>query len=308
MLENDTRIKVIYVGGSGRCGSTLLSLLFSQHEAFLDCGEIKNIWERGIQENRKCACGQDFQTCGFWHDVIETAYGTSSASVAKDMHESLYRATRYRNYPRIRKASRLGHGVLDGQQVQQLGRLYASIHEHANGRLIVDSSKLPPYARVLMLLPNVDIFYVDLVRDARAVVYSWQKKMKYEPESAREMDRFGILHAAYIWKLAYMTSHDVSKELPGMAIRYEDLVADTKGTMEKLLQEISRWAARDLPDAAVDQLSWAGTSHSLSGNPLRFRKGEDIRLDDEWKRSFRGMNKLVTDVFCSHQLRRYGYI
>lgn len=307
MTETRKKIKVVYVGGSGRCGSTLLSLLFSEHPGFLDCGEIKNIWDRGILEGRKCACGEAFPACGFWHEVVDDAFGASAKGVAKELREAVYQATRYRNYLRIKKASHAGHGVLDGRQIEMLGRLYDAIHQHADGKIIVDSSKLPGYARVLMLLPNVELFYVDLVRDARAVVYSWRKKMKYEPNAVREMDRFGVLHAAYIWKLAYMTGQDILKELPGMTLRYEDLVADPKAAMGRLTEQINVWANGELPSAEIGNLSWTGTSHSLSGNPLRFRKGESIKLDDEWRRSSYGLDKFVTGVICGKQLRSYGY-
>jgi hypothetical protein len=307
MTATDKRIKVVYVGGSGRCGSTLLSLLFSEHPAFLDCGEIKNIWERGILEDRKCACGEAFQTCDFWHRVIEDAFGNTAGQIAGEMRDVVYRATRYRNYPRIKQASHAGHGVLEDRQIETLGKLYDAIHRHAEGKIIVDSSKLPSYARILMLLPNVDLFYVDLVRDARAVVYSWQKRMKYEPGATREMDRFGLLHAALIWKFAYMTGQDVLKELPGMVVRYEDLVTDTKATMGGLLHKIDAWTGGQLPGTEISDLSWTGTSHSLSGNPLRFRKGEGVKLDDEWRHAFRGVDKLLTCLVCGRQLRRYGY-
>lgn len=307
MSNDNKKTKVLYIGGSGRCGSTLLSLLFSEHQSFFDCGEIKNIWERGVLDNRKCACGDHFSACQFWSPVVKEAFGGATPDLATSMANVASQVTRYRNYFRLRKASRAGTGFVPEDYLEALGRLYRAIDSAAGGRIIVDSSKLAAYSRLLMMLPGVDLYYINLVRDPRAVVYSWQKKMKYEPDATREMDRFGALRATLIWKFAYMTASDLLKEVPGKTVRYEDLVADTHGTMRNILDGVNAWLGGTLPEQDIGKLSWYGTSHSLSGNPLRFRKGEGIKLDAKWKTDFKGMGALVTSTLCNSEIRRYGY-
>ncbi len=306
-ISCNDRIKVVYIGGSGRCGSTLLSLLFSEHQSFFDCGEIKNLWARGILEDRKCACGDSFSTCQYWSQVMQSAIGKADSQMASRMNAVVGQTTRYRNYFKLRKASRSGQGYVPEDFLETLGQLYRSISNTSVGKIIVDSSKLAAYARLLMMLPDVDLFYINLIRDPRAVVYSWQKKMKYEPGGTREMDRIGAARASLIWKFAYMTATDVLKEVPGVTIRYEDLVNDTSGTMRAILSDINTWLGGSLPVANIENLSWVNTSHSLSGNPLRFRKGEGIKLDANWKTDFRGMDALITTMLCNSEIRRYGY-
>ena len=301
------RIKIVYVGGSGRCGSTLLSLLFSEHPSFFDCGEIKNIWERGIIENRRCACGDEFCKCSFWSQVVRDGFGELSPQEVASFAAEAAAVTRYRHYFKLRQACHDGQRYISEDYLSALGALYGAITDATGDRIIVDSSKLAAYARVLMLLPDVEIFYVNLVRDPRAVVYSWRKKIKYEPGATREMDRFGVLRASLIWKFAYMTAADVMKELPGINIKYEDLAQDTAGTMDKILSAIDAWQGGTLPPVNVGNLTWANTSHSLSGNPLRFRKGEGIQLDAKWKTDFKGLDALVTATLCSSEIRRFGY-
>lgn len=305
-IENK-KIKVVFVGGSGRCGSTLLSLLFSEHQSFFDCGEIKNIWERGILEDRKCACGSHFSSCPFWTSVIRRAFGHADKETATRLAMAAWQVTRYRNYFKLRKASRTGQGYVPRELVDAMSRLYTAISESADGKIIIDSSKLAAYSRLLMMLPNIDLFYINLIRDPRAVVYSWQKKLKYEPDSHREMDRFGAVRASLIWKFAYMTAADVMKDVPGISVRYEDLVTDTAGTMRAILSGINAWAGNILPNISIDNLTWSNTSHSLSGNPLRFRKGEGVKLDSKWESEFRGMDAILTAALCNPEIRRYGY-
>src|SRR6185436_15662226 len=73
-----------------------------------------------------------------------------------------------------------------------LGRLYQGINHVSGGRIIVDSSKVPPFAFLINQVPQVDLHVVHLVRDSRATAYSWQRK-KIRPE----------IH----WKTEYMAQY-----------------------------------------------------------------------------------------------------
>src|SRR3712207_200886 len=54
-----------------------------------------------------------------------------------------------------------------------LERLYRAIQKVSGAAVIVDSSKRSTYAVLLSLLPFADLRVVHLVRDSRAVAYSW---------------------------------------------------------------------------------------------------------------------------------------
>jgi len=53
-------IKVIYIAGWGRSGSTLIDGILGHTPGLVSVGEIKFIWERGFIENRRCSCGERF--------------------------------------------------------------------------------------------------------------------------------------------------------------------------------------------------------------------------------------------------------
>lgn len=57
-------------------------------------------------------------------------------------------------------------------------RLYAAAAEVTGARLLIDSSKRPSDAALLRLLPDVEPFYLQLVRDPRAVAFSWQRRKR----------------------------------------------------------------------------------------------------------------------------------
>lgn len=303
----DVRVKVLYIGGSGRCGSTLLSLLFSELQDFIDCGEIVNIWQRGFNENRLCACGAPFSDCAYW-SLVANNFNEHNRLDSNYIGQLVSQSVRYRNYFSLRNANRNNSSKGYEDVIECISNLYLSISTIARGKIIVDSSKLATYSRLLKLLPNVDLFYINLVRDPRAVVYSWGKKIKYDPNGAKEMDRFGAVHAALTWKAAYWTAEDTLKDIQGTTIRYEDLVSDTRNVFSKLMVDVNSWAGNKLAIDAFNDLSWSTVSHSLSGNPLRFRRGEGIKLDDAWKKSFKGLSRSATEIICLPEIIKYGYL
>ena len=71
-----TAIKVVYIAGHNRSGSTLLDRMLGQIEGFIAVGELRQLWWRGLEENQACGCGAPFHDCRFWAEVIRTAYGT----------------------------------------------------------------------------------------------------------------------------------------------------------------------------------------------------------------------------------------
>ena len=67
--------RVLFIGGWGRCGSTLLDMMLGQVSNVVSAGELREIWLRGCVENRPCGCGAPFWDCSFWRDVGEHAFG-----------------------------------------------------------------------------------------------------------------------------------------------------------------------------------------------------------------------------------------
>src|SRR3712207_8209479 len=51
-------VKVLYVVGLGRSGSTILSNSLGQIGGFFSGGELNFIWRHNVLENRLCGCGR----------------------------------------------------------------------------------------------------------------------------------------------------------------------------------------------------------------------------------------------------------
>src|SRR5262245_27937716 len=72
---SEQKVKVLYIGGYSRSGSTILLRLLGQMDNFAAVGELWDIWRRSFTENQLCGCGQPFRECEFWRAVVQQAFG-----------------------------------------------------------------------------------------------------------------------------------------------------------------------------------------------------------------------------------------
>ena len=73
-MPSPTPIKVLFIGGAGRSGSTLLDRLLGQTPGLVSVGEVTNIWKVGFTDDFPCGCGELFSGCPFWREVIAAAF------------------------------------------------------------------------------------------------------------------------------------------------------------------------------------------------------------------------------------------
>src|SRR5262245_3149749 len=88
-------LKVIYISGIGRSGSTLLGRVLGHAPGFAPLGEGYGIWTRGVEQNEPCSCGARFRECPLWQDVYQQSFGGFDA-----LHES---GLIERGHPLVRK-------------------------------------------------------------------------------------------------------------------------------------------------------------------------------------------------------------
>ena len=65
-------MKIIYLLGRGRSGSTLISHVLGSQKDVLNVGELKNFWEYHCREDkmgRKCSDGLNLDNHPFWTKV-----------------------------------------------------------------------------------------------------------------------------------------------------------------------------------------------------------------------------------------------
>ncbi|MFB9964738.1 sulfotransferase [Sinosporangium siamense] len=93
--------RVIFLGGLGRSGTTLLERMLGEMPGVLALGEVVHLWARGVLADEKCGCGEAFSLCEHWRSVGEHAFGRWSCELAERVTELRERVDRTRHIPAL---------------------------------------------------------------------------------------------------------------------------------------------------------------------------------------------------------------
>jgi hypothetical protein len=307
--QSTQRVRVLYIAGTGRSGSTLLANTLGQVKGVFNGGEIRYIWQRGMVENRLCGCGRHFADCPFWQAVLREATGTVMPD-PQAMARLQSRLTRVRHLPTLAMRRDLrGSADFDAYR-SVLIRLYRAIQGAAASEVIVDSSKLPSYGRLLGLMPEIDLHVVQLVRDPRSAATSWAR-LKDQPDrgvAGAVMERMSPLRSALLWDLWNSTSRPFLAPASSryLRLRYEDFVAEPRESVKRILQML------DIPDAELpftdSKTVILGPTHTVAGNPDRLRSGPVvIRTDAGAAFKLGRRDQLLVTALTFPLLMRLGY-
>jgi sulfotransferase family protein len=303
-------VKVLYIAGSGRSGSTILDRILGQLNGFFSVGELCNLWDRGLLAHRRCGCGVPVDQCPTWTAILAGGFGRLPDEAEATRVLKLRAAfVRVRHIPRVLATRWLGRSGADDELLGVLARLYRAVQQQTGCRVLVDSSKAPLYAELLARIPSIDLYVVHLVRDPRATAYSWLRR-KELPDfgDVRQMQRLRPLRASGLWTLWQTMSELLMGRRSGryLRLRYEDFVAEPQGSVRRIAALVGEEpAALPFVSPAAARL---GVTHSVSGNPNRFETGAvQLRPDTEWvDRLARSHRALVTAVTWP-LLLRYRY-
>jgi hypothetical protein len=303
--------RVLYVLGWGRSGSTVLANILGEIEGFFAVGELHYLWERGLLEGRLCGCGRTAEACEIWSEILRRV-GVGSQVDPAEVTGWLRDTLRIRQTPRLLRLRRgvpLAPPAL-ARYAALTERVYAEVREVTGARVVVDSSKIPADAALLPLLPGVDPYYVQLVRDPRAVAFSWARvKDHRDPNAPAVMVRHGTLDSGANWTTWNLLAEGLARKVgPGrfLRVRYEDLVAQPRTTVATIARMVGA-AEAELP-FEDEHTARLGPNHTVSGNPDRFRTGPTtLRSDDEWMRAQAAQDRWITTALALPLMRRYRY-
>jgi len=298
------RLKVLYIAGWGRSGSTLLDNILGQLDRFTSIGELRYVWDRGLKENRLCGCGVAFRECTFWQRVFHEAFGgfdevePAEMLSARDKYDHARLVLLRRN--------------VESDQIElyksALVKLYRAISAVTRSNVVVDSSKTPSHGRILQGCPELDVRVVHLVRDSRAVAYSWQQKKLTRDLGGAYMTEFSFTQSSLLWDGMNAAAEILKTTDPNryLRVRYEDFVLAAGATLQVILDLLGESGSQlpVLKDGKVALLP----VHGFSGNPSRFNRGVvELHQDDEWRSKLKRRHWLWITALTCPLLARYGY-
>jgi hypothetical protein len=297
-------VKVLYIAGFGRSGSTILGNILGQLEGFAHVGEIIELWW-GLRSRLTCGCGVPIAACNVWGEVLKEAYGGRSDSVISRMLHFRYGDARTRTFPRT-TTSRGVHTLQRrlAQPLAELGRLYRGIQKVFECEVIVDSSKAPFYGYTLQLAEATDPYVLHLIRDPRATAYSWFRKAIPMPWGGP----VGQLKSSLMWDYRNCVTELMGKRFRHRALRlrYEDFVADPRGSLQRILNFVGK-SSSALPLQDEYSLN-IKVQHTVCGNPVRFATGKiEVQCDDEWATRMKMYHKILATALTWPLLLKYGY-
>lgn len=305
--------RVLYIGGVGRSGTTVLERALGELPGFRVLGETVHMWQRALVEDELCGCGRAFSDCPFWTAVGQRAFGGWDQVDTDDVLALKRTVDRNRYIGRL-AASRLPADVAG--RVARYVRLYRAVYEAAaavsGARVLVDSSKHPSLAYCLRWDGELDLRVLHAVRDVRGVAYSWTKGVRRpEATSGRTsfMPTYSPASTALRWDLQNGAFGLLARRgTPTLRVRYEEFVADPRG----VLARIAAFAGEPADQAGLSFVSAGGielgAQHTVSGNPVRFDTGQvALRRDEAWRTELPVGQRRTVAVLASPLLLRYGY-
>jgi len=276
-------VRVVYIAGYGRSGSTLLERVLSSHPGVFGLGELVNLPRMVNCTLGYCSCGEPVQGCPFWQGVLTEV-------PISDFGRLLRLQRRLESFPMGFLSTIMGR-VLRREYQKRVRELFSAIvHAAPPGtQYLVDSSKttwknaLRPIT--LARIAGLDVVVLHLVRDGRGCIWSNLKGSNRRLEAGvNARIRFATLRTAISWFLANFAAllcKWVLQKKRYLLIQYEDFVEETTETLSR----IGEFLGVDFTpqsDALVRGES-IPIAHQIAGNRMRSRRKIVLKMDAEWK-------------------------
>lgn len=238
-------MRLIYIVGMGRSGSTLLDLLLDAHSNVRSLGGVRRM-ARALHST-PCACGiEPRMACPFWQAIEAELQQTLGVGLdGLEIHARDDATFRAHNHALFSAAARI-----------------------AGVDYVVDSSKSVARLRRLLHTTDLDIRPIHIERDPRGYAYS-QHKRKAE-RVAPAVSYVGRSLRAY--RLLRNRSH--------AAVDYDDLTHQTEDNLRALMPRLDlAFESEQLAWADAVHHNVGG------GAVLRRTKGSSIQPDYAWQRN-----------------------
>lgn len=291
------KIKLIYIAGVDRSGSTLLGRILGEIPTALFVGEVKNTPASSRYGEQPCGCGKKLKECNVWAPTL-----------------SLIDNTKFGKWRRRRVRNML-FGTLDYQKsdMEEAAKIYRLLSKYSGRNIIVDSSKFPSYLELLNKLTTIDLCIVHITRDPRAVAYSWWNRPLHENKINKSIKTRSIetirfenpIRSSIIWLLWNYIISRYSEDENYIHVKYEDLCDNPEKEVKKILNNFDIKKNINWHDGNTINL---GKHHSVRGNPNQKEIGNvELKKRDSWKKNINPIIKYCVNMITSPVMSKFNY-
>ena len=235
-------MRVLYIMGDQRSGSTLADNLLAQLKGTVSIGELrllKGHYDKvgpGLNWEWKCSCGTQVNQCLFWHEVLELRQGLEVSETKLGKHSKI-------------------------EDLNAMKRLYHRVAEITNSELIVDSSKNIRQGLIMKRHMKQEMSIIIITKDFIEVAASqyFHRKKKGQRPLPLVIVIVSLIMQMRLRLLVYAGY--------GVEIKYSDLVCSEKREiwLENIIQHYCLESSK-IPDFFRSALA----SHTIAGTPSRF--------------------------------------
>ena len=309
MLTETLPIRVIYIMGAGRSGSTVLDTVLGNHSQVESVGELTNLPKSAWINGEYCACGERGNECPFWGKV---KLNWMQRCGVKDISEYVAlqsKFERFRSWPRLFR-ERINLSAEFQVYVAQTQALFEAIQAVRGKSIIVDSSKSPVRAFALSQMSGIDLVLIHLVRDGRGVAYSLNREIK--KDLAKGVQKYlapkPIWRTALFWIITNLQSEWVCHQVVSgrsVLVRYEDFVQKPRETLLSIgaVTGVDFSQVADALDADEEML----VHHTIAGNRIRMNGKIRLQFEEVWKQELTTNKCRLFWNIAGWLLQRYSY-
>lgn len=301
-------VKVLYITGWQRSGTTVIGNVLGSAPNAEHIGELNYLWMRKHPAGFECGCGNVLWECPLWKPVLDRLH------LSRDRRYEILQLRRdsWSNGDVLARYWEWRRGRIDLAYPRVLSQVYRAVADQSGVALVVDSTKHVSDALAAALAPDVDLHLLHVVRDPRAAAYSSMK------QKAHGSDEHGVLLKkrspignTFHWDVRNVLIERCDKPAvaPGkyMRVRYEDLMRSPR----EGFGAIAEWAGLapgELPFTGDSTIRLA-ESHTIMGNPNRHNVGREVTLntDTRWISGLADRDAWTTTLLASPLLAHYGY-
>ena len=271
-------LRIIYIVSDGRSGSTLLESILNNSEQVISVGECFRFWERFYRNETICGCSLKIAECELWAKVDNCLAAEFKDYSPREVEGIIKKVLRYKNFHRLHEFT--------NTLLPLVRSFYNGIAAVSGKSIILDSSKSPSWAKLLSMIPELDVSFIHLERTLPYVASSWKKKLLLPEFTGKEVympvkSNLAILRT---WIRVRLLARKL-RHYDYLFVRYEDLCKHP----DQLLHRIKQFLEIDLPS---DGIYYYRPSHAIAGNPMRLAGKAEIVIKPNSKTRQDNLNRL----------------